>query len=134
MKVQYKKWESGKGLEEIQANIYTEVSGLPAQAEQIGPRNDERGEDATRYVLTEDGKPLAYVTSATDTDQPQRGFIGYPWSMKDCTTVEKEKIFTELMDQIYNLDGINQIRSGVVIGSKTKKEHTEKQKLNDANP
>jgi len=58
MIVKYKKWESGKGLEEIQANIYTEISGLPAQAERIGPRNDERGEDATRYALTEDGKPL----------------------------------------------------------------------------
>ena len=39
MKVKYMKWESGQGLEEVQAKIYTEVSGLPARAEQIGPRN-----------------------------------------------------------------------------------------------
>jgi hypothetical protein len=122
MKLQYKKWESGKGLEEIQANIYTEVSGLPARAEQIGPRNDERGEDATRYVLTEDGKPLAYVTSSASTDEPWRGFIGYPWSLKDCPAEAKDKIFSELMDHIYSKDGVNQIRTAVVIGSKTKKE------------
>ncbi|MCK5264372.1 MAG: hypothetical protein KAR03_02095 [Candidatus Thorarchaeota archaeon] len=122
MKVQYKKWESGKGLEEIQATIYTEVSGLPAQAEQIGPRNDERGLEATRYALTEDGKPLAYVTSSTSQDEPWRGFIGYPWSLKDCPAEVKDKIFDELLDHVYSKDGIQQIRTGVVIGSKTKKE------------
>lgn len=122
MKVQYKKWESGKGLDEIQATIYEEVSGLPARGELIAARNDERGTDATRYALTEDGKPLAYVTSANDTDEPTRGFIGYPWSMKDCPVEAKDKIFNELMDHIYSKDGINQIRTTVLIGSKTKKE------------
>lgn len=122
MKVQYKKWESGKGLEEIQATIYTEVSGLPARAEQIGPRNDERGVEATRYALTEDGKPLAYVTSSTSQDEPWRGFIGYPWSLKECPAEIKDKIFDELLDHVYSMDGIQQIRTGVVIGSKTKKE------------
>ncbi|TFG26733.1 hypothetical protein EU528_13915 [Candidatus Thorarchaeota archaeon] len=122
MKVQYKKWESGQGLEEIQANIYTEVSGLPARAEQIAPRNDQRGSDATRYALTEDGKPLAYVTSATSEDEPWRGFIGYPWSLKDCPAEVKDRIFNDLMDHLYSKDGINQIRTAIVIGSKTKKE------------
>ncbi|TFH04960.1 MAG: hypothetical protein E4H14_13670 [Candidatus Thorarchaeota archaeon] len=122
MKVQYMKWESGKGLEEIQATIYTEVSGLPERAEQIAPRNDDRGNDATRYAITEDGKPLAYVTSATDDDEPWRGFIGYPWSLKDCPVEVKDKIFNDLMDHIYSKDGINQIRTAVVIGSKTKEE------------
>ena len=122
MKVNYKKWEPGQGLEEIQATIYTEVSGLPARAEQIGPRNDERGSDATHYALTEDGKPLAYVTSSTSNDEPSRGFIGYPWSLKDCPAEAKDKIFNELMDHIYSKEGVNQIRTAVVIGSKTKKE------------
>lgn len=122
MKVQYKNWESGKGLDEIQAKIYTEVSGLPARAEQIGPRNDDRGADATRYALAEDGKPLAYVTSSVSTDEPWRGFIGYPWSLEDCPAEVKDKMFDELLDHLYSKDGIKLIRTAVVIGSKTKKE------------
>jgi len=125
MKVEYKKWESGKGLEEIQANIYTEVSGLPARVEQIGPRNDDRGSDATRYALTEDGKPLAYVTSASSEDEPWRGFIGYPWSLKDCPAEVKDKMFNELMDHLYSKDGVNLIRTAVVDGSKTKEAQIE---------
>jgi hypothetical protein len=122
MNVVYKKWEQGQGLEEIQANIYTEVSGLPARAEQIGPRNDERGNDATRYALTEDGRPLAYITSATSNDEPWRGFIGYPWSLSDCPNEVKDKLFDELLKHLYSIDGIKQIRTAVVVGSKTKEE------------
>ncbi|MDH4213449.1 MAG: hypothetical protein OEV85_05975 [Candidatus Thorarchaeota archaeon] len=122
MKVEYKKWESGQGLEEIQAQIYTEVSGLPARAEQIGPRNDNRGKEATRYALTEDGKPLAYVTSETDSDEPWRGFIGYPWSLKDCPREVKDKLFDDLLNHIYSIDGVKQVRTAVVVGSKTKNE------------
>ena len=125
MKVQYKKWESGQGLEEIQAQIYTEVSGLPARAEQIGPRNDDRGTDATRYALTEDGKPLAYVTSATNNDEPWRGFIGYPWSMKDCPREVKDKLFDELLEHVYSTESVKQVRTAVVVGSKTKDEQIE---------
>ncbi len=125
MKVEYKKWESGQGLEEIQAQIYTEVSGLPARAEQIGPRNDDRGKEATRYALTEDGKPLAYITSATDSDEPWRGFIGYPWSLKDCPREVKDKLFDDLLAHIYSIDGVKQVRTAVVVGSKTKKEQIE---------
>jgi hypothetical protein len=125
MEIQYTKWESGKGLEEIQAQIYTEVSGLPALPEQIGPRNDERGTDATRYALTKDGKPLAYVTSFTVNDEPWRGFIGYPWSLNECPTEAKHKIFDELLEHLYSKDGIQRIETAVVIGSKTNKEQIE---------
>ena len=51
MKVKYTKWVDGKGLEDIQAEIYAEASGLPAQGWQIRDRNIQRGEDATRYAL-----------------------------------------------------------------------------------
>ena len=122
MNIIYKKWESGKGLEEIQANIYAEVSGLPARAEQIGPRNDERGRDATRYALTEEGKPLAYVTSSTSNDEPWRGFIGYPWSLSNCPAETKDKLFDDLLEHLYSIDGIKMVRTAVVAGSKTKDE------------
>ncbi|MCK4567919.1 MAG: hypothetical protein KAU48_11500 [Candidatus Thorarchaeota archaeon] len=125
MKVQYKKWESGKGLEEIQATIYTEVSGLPARADEIGPRNDRRGKEATRYALAEDGKPLAYITSAISDSEPGRAHIGYPWSLPDCPEETKEKLFDDLMNHLYSTDGISQIRTGVVLNSKTKKNQIE---------
>ena len=63
MNVIYKKWNSEEKLEEAQAKIYTGASGLPARPEEIKPRNDQRGEDSTRYALTKEGEPLAYVTS-----------------------------------------------------------------------
>ena len=122
MNVKYQKWESGKGLEEIQAKIYTEVSGLSARAEEIGPRNDNRGKEATRYALTEDGKPLAYITSDIIENEPGTALIGYPWSLKDCPREAKDKLFDELLEHLYGLQDINRIITAVVMGSKTHKE------------
>jgi hypothetical protein len=125
MKVKYTKWESGKGLEEVQAKIYTEVSGLPATAEEIAPRNDNRGTDATRYALTEDGQPLAYVTSAVNEEEPYRGFIGYPWSLDNCPREAKDKIFDELLDHLKSNTEIKTIRTAIVVASKTQEEQHE---------
>ncbi len=122
MKVEYKKWEPGQGLEEIQARIYTEVSGLPARAEEIGPRNDNRGKEATRYALTEVGTPLAYITSDILDDEPGSALIGYPWSLQNCPREVKDKLFNDLLEYLYNLEGINRIRTAVVADSKTKRE------------
>ncbi len=119
MDVVYKKWESGKGLEEIQANIYTEVSGLPARPEEIGPRNDERGSDMTRYVLTKSNEPLAYVTSWESSDEPGRFGIGYPWSLSNCPKEAKERIFTEQLNYLKSKDGCKELRTVVVLASKT---------------
>ena len=86
MKVEYKNWESGKKYEEVQAKIYVEVSGMPATAEQIGPRNDQRGVDATRYAFTKDGEPLAYITSDVIDENQGRVFpfrSGQGWH-RDC--------------------------------------------------
>ena len=118
----FKKWEPGQGLEEIQAKIYTNVSGLPARAEQIGPRNDERGKEATRYALSEDGEPLAYITSDILNNEPGTALIGYPWSLDTCPREVKDKLFDDLLKHLYTLDGINRVITAVVVGSKTKDE------------
>ena len=122
MKVVYKNWEDGQGLEEIQAKIYTEVSGLPARADEIRHRNNERGTDSTLYALTEDGKPLAYVTSYRYDDGTDRAGIGYPWSLRECPVEVKEKIFNDLMKHLHSQNDIKEIRTSVPLASQTKED------------
>ncbi|MHA2021397.1 MAG: hypothetical protein ACW96N_06760 [Candidatus Thorarchaeota archaeon] len=122
MKVVYKKWNAEDGLEDIQAQIYTEASGLPAQGWQIRDRNIQRGEDATRYALTEDGKPLAYVTSNVSDDEPGRANIGYPWTMPDCPPEVQKKLFKEQFEYLKSKEDIDRITTGIVLRSKIKKD------------
>ncbi len=122
MKVKYTKWEDEKGLEEIQAKIYTEASGLPARPDEIRHRNNDRGADSTLYALTEDGKPLAYVTSYRYDDGTDRAGIGYPWTMKDCPKEAQEKIFEDLLGHLKSQDDIKEIRTSVTLSSKIRDE------------
>ncbi|MHA1137291.1 MAG: hypothetical protein ACTSSE_12470 [Candidatus Thorarchaeota archaeon] len=125
MKVQYKNWESGKGLEEIQAKIYTEVSGIPVNPEQIGPRNDERGTDATRYAFTKEGEPLVYITSDIVDADNGRVLVGYPWSLPECPIEVKDKLLNDMIDHLKNKEGTQTIITSVVLQSKTKNEQIE---------
>ncbi|MFW9788008.1 MAG: hypothetical protein ACFFE2_04700 [Candidatus Thorarchaeota archaeon] len=122
MNVIYKKWNPDEKLEEAQAKIYTGVSGLPARPEEIKPRNIQRGEDSTRYVLTKEGEPLAYVTSWINDENPAEGGIGYPWSFPDCPPEAKEKIFNELLDHLKKDKKLKDIRTGIVLSSKIAKD------------
>ncbi len=122
MNVVYKKWNPDEKLEEAQAKIYTGVSGLPARPEEIKPRNIQRGEDSTRYVLTKEGEPLAYVTSWVNDENPLEGGIGYPWSFPECPSEAKEKIFDELFTHLKEDKKIKDIRTGIVLTSKIAKE------------
>ncbi|MBD3408483.1 MAG: hypothetical protein GF411_20335 [Candidatus Lokiarchaeota archaeon] len=124
MDVVYKKWKEGEGLEEAQALIYTEASGLPAQADQIGPRNVSRGPDLTRYALTKDGKPLAYVTSFTNFGEKE-ALIGYPWAMPDCPEEVQEKLFNEQLEYLESLDDIDTLMTAVVSRSKIRDDQIE---------
>ncbi len=119
MEIVYKKWESGKGLEEIQAKIYTDVSGLPARPDQIGPRNDERGADMTHYALTKEGEPLAYITSWKSDSEEGRYGIGYPWSLPDCPKETKKKLFEEQLKYLKSRNDFKNLQTAVVLGSKT---------------
>ena len=124
MNVEYKNWESGKKYEEVQAKIYTEVSGIPANAEQIGPRNDERGTDATRYAFTKEGEPLAYITSDVGDEDNGRVLIGYPWSLPGCPVEVKDKLLNDMIDHWKKMEDIHTIVTSVVLLSKTKDEQT----------
>ena len=125
MNVIYKKWNPDEGLEEIQAKIYTGVSGLPARPEDIKPRNIHRGEDATRYVLSKDGEALAYVTSWVNNENPEQGGIGYPWSFPECPADAKDKIFDELYTHLKKEKKLKEIRTGIVLTSKIAGEQIE---------
>lgn len=119
MNVEYKNWETGKKYEEVQAKIYTEVSGIPANPEQIGPRNDGRGADATRYAFTKDGEPLAYITSDVVDENQGRVLVGYPWSLPRCPIDVKDKLLKDMIDQLKKKETTRTIVTSVVLQSKT---------------
>ncbi|MHA2424048.1 MAG: hypothetical protein ACXAEF_04625 [Candidatus Thorarchaeota archaeon] len=118
MKVVYKNYEPDQGLDELQAKIYTEASGLPATAEEIKARNIERNQKMTQYALTEDGAPLAYVTCRDSSSEEGRTYISYPWKLSDCPVESQQKLFDEQLDFLKNRDETKSIGSTVVMGSK----------------
>ncbi|MCK5238910.1 MAG: hypothetical protein KAR33_05130 [Candidatus Thorarchaeota archaeon] len=118
MKVVYKNYEPDQGLDELQAKIYTEASGLPATAEEIKARNITRPSEMTRYALTEDDTPLAYVTSRDSSSEPGRTYIGYPWKLKDCPDEAQKAIFTDVMKFLKGREETKTIGTTVVVGSK----------------
>ena len=122
MNMVYKNWESGKKYEEVQAKIYTEVSGIPVNAEQIGPRNDTRGTDATRYAFTKEGEPLAYITSDVIDQDLGRVLVGYPWSLPGCPVEVKDKLLNDMIAHLKAKEGTRVIETSVVLQSKTKDE------------
>jgi len=99
MKVVYRHYEPNQGLEEQQAKVYMEVSGLPADAEEIKRRfkGEKRDPKSARYVLTEDGKLLAYVQTSAWFARPGTFIISYPWALPDCPPEAQEKIFDGLL-------------------------------------
>lgn len=118
MKVVYKNYEADQGLDELQAKIYTEASGLPATAEEIRARNIERDQKMTQYALTEAGEPLAYVTCRDSSSELGRTYIGYPWKLPDCPKEAQMKLFAEQLDYLKNREETKSIGSTVVMGSK----------------
>ncbi|MFW9916034.1 MAG: hypothetical protein ACFFGZ_10545 [Candidatus Thorarchaeota archaeon] len=99
MKVAYRYYEPNQGLEELQARIYTEASGLPASAEDIRARYKDQKKDpkTTLYALTDDGEPLAYVQATDSTSHPGRTHMSYPWALASCPAEAQNKIFDDLL-------------------------------------
>jgi hypothetical protein len=118
MKVVYKVWEPDQGLEDIQARIFSEASGIPERAELIRQRNLERAPEMTRYALTEDGEPLAYVTARDSSSGEGRTYIGYPWKMPDCPEEAQLKIFDELLSYLQGREETKEIGTTIITRSK----------------
>jgi hypothetical protein len=118
LKINYCHWEPEKGLEDIQAKIYSEASGLPVRAEQIRVRNMSRDPKMTRYALTEAGAPLAYITSRDSSSERGRTYIGYPWTMPDVPVEVQETLFNELFAFLKKRKETEEIATTVVLTAK----------------
>ncbi|TFG26731.1 hypothetical protein EU528_13905 [Candidatus Thorarchaeota archaeon] len=118
MDVMYVLWEPDKGLEDIQAKIFSEASGLPERAEVIRERNLQRAPEMTRYALTKDRKPLAYVTARDSGSEPGRTYIGYPWTLPNCPEDVQLKIFDEMMSYLEAREETTSIGTTVIEASK----------------
>ena len=117
MKVKYTVWEPDKGLEDIQAKIFSTASGIPERAEVIRQRNLQRAPEMTRYALTEDGEPLAYVTARDSSSGEGRTYIGYPWTMPGCPAKVQLKIFDELFSYLQNREETKEIGTTIITRS-----------------
>ncbi|UCG03778.1 MAG: hypothetical protein JSW11_07285 [Candidatus Heimdallarchaeota archaeon] len=121
LKLIYRYYEPGQGLEEQQAKIYTEVSGLPADAEEIKRRfkGEKRDPLSARYVLTEDKKLIAYVQTSKWPARPGTFIISYPWALPECPLDVQEKIFDELITWLQDTIHPQVIAGEVVFGTPT---------------
>ena len=125
MKVKYTVWEPDKGLEDIQAKIFSHASGIPERAEVIRQRNLQRAPEMTRYALTEDGEPLAYVTARDSSSGEDRTYIGYPWKMPDCPEEVQLKIFDELMSYLEEREETKEIGTTIITRSRLREQQAE---------
>ena len=125
MKVKYTVWEPDKGLEDIQAKIFSTASGIPERAEVIRQRNLQRAPEMTRYALTEDGEPLAYVTARDSSSGEGRTYIGYPWKMPDCPEEVQLKIFDEHLSYLEKREETKEIGTTIITRSALREQQAE---------
>ncbi len=125
MKIKYTVWEPDKGLEDIQAEIFSHASGIPERADIIRQRNLQRAPEMTRYALTEDGKPLAYVTARDSSSGEGRTYIGYPWTMPDCPEKVQLKIFDELLSYLEEREETTEIGTTIITRSNLREQQAE---------
>ncbi|WP_455142866.1 hypothetical protein [Candidatus Hodarchaeum mangrovi] len=121
MELVYRYYEPDQGLEAQQAQIYKKVSGLPADAGEIERRfkGEKRDPKSARYVLTEDGKLLAYVQTSLWPIRPGTFILSYPWALPECPLEAQEKIFDELLTWLKNTVHPNEIVGEVVLNTPT---------------
>ena len=120
MKVIYKHYEPNQGLEELQAKIFSKVSGQPASAKEIKAKYKDQKKDPKTilYALTEDGDPLAYVQATDSTSHKGRTHISYPWALAVCPLEIQEKIFDEVLAYLLKQEKILEVTAPLLINVK----------------
>ena len=117
MDVEYKYYEKGQNLEEVQAQIYNgaikKYRGNEATVEQIKTRYQNQDFDfkSVRYAFAKDKTPLAYIQTRIDANT-KRTFIGYPWAINNCPKDVQDKLFSEMLSYIKQRDSDHQIVLG----------------------
>ncbi len=122
MKVVYRHYKPGQGLEELRAKIYTKATGLPANAEQIKIQAQGRDPKLMRFALTEKGEPLAYISASGSNSQPWTIGMGYPWAMPGCPAEAQERIFNDLFGYLKRQKKLQEIQTSVSYQSKIHEE------------
>lgn len=117
MKVIYWEYEPNQGLEELQAKIYSEVTGRPASGEEIRIRYKDQKKDpkTTLYALTEDNALLAYVQATDSTSHIGRTHISYPCALPACPVKTQEKIFDEVLVYLLQREQTVEITAPLVL-------------------
>ena len=96
MTILYKTYEPNQGLEEIQAKLYTQGTGIKVSGEEIKNRiiKERTNPKFLRYAFSEEGEPLAYIQARKERDHIYA--IGYPWATSECPSDVQNKLFEEL--------------------------------------
>ncbi len=119
MKVKYRHYEPDLGLEELQAKVYSEVSGLPTSAKEIKERiqGDKRDPKMIRYALTDEKEILAYVQARDSPIRLGRTAISYPWALQECPKEVQYRLFDDLVAYLRKRQNTKEIITGVVLRS-----------------
>ncbi|MFX1282722.1 MAG: hypothetical protein ACFFB5_03670 [Promethearchaeota archaeon] len=117
MKVIYREYEPNQGLEELQAKIYSEVTGRTVSGEEIRARYKDQKKDpkTTIYALTESDEPLAYVQATDSTSHAGRTHISFPWALPACPSEVQEKIFDEVLAYLLQRELTDEITAPQVL-------------------
>lgn len=98
--MEYKFYESGKGFEKIQADLFNSNTGSNVSAEDIEKKILKNSKDPRliRYAFTADNKPLAYIQASQVSTTIY--YLGYPWATTDCPPEIQNKLFSDMLAHI----------------------------------
>jgi hypothetical protein len=122
MKIKYRHYKPDQGLEEIRAKIYTNATGLPANADQIRIQAEGRDPKLMRFAFSDEGKPLAYISASGGEFEPWSIGMGYPWALPGCPKEAQDKIFEDLFEYLKRQKKIQEIYTNVSYRNKIHKE------------
>jgi len=100
MVIIYKTYEPDQGLEEIQARLFTQGTGIKVTSEEIKNRikKERTNPNFLRYAFSEEGKALAYIQARKERSHIYA--IGYPWATPNCPSDVQNKLFDDLQNYL----------------------------------
>ncbi len=95
--IEYTFYESGKGFERVQADLFNSNTRSNVSAEDIEQKiiRNKKDPRLLRYAFTEENKPLAYIQASQVSSTIY--YLGYPWCTTDCPPSVQEKLFSDML-------------------------------------